>query len=316
MVRRWRVLGLMLLLVAACGDDGGGSTGSSTTRGTSTTTARPEGIEEVISLEGEVFGIEAFGDLLWVESGAAGVAGLSLVDASRSEVVDTIEACCPTVIGEDLWIGVGDDLVRADARTGDEVERVTGAGTQVCVADGTLWVLEGTEEAGEVVRRSLPGFEVQARVPLPAGEAKAIGCFAGAVWVPVDGANVLVKVDPSSNEVTATVPAGLRPHSLAFEAGDVWVIDHGQQQVQRVDAASGTVEATIQGVGDNVGIVAADGFVWATTKDGIAKIDPDTNEVVDEIELGFGSYYDLAVADGSLWVTTEDRGELLRVAMP
>ena len=75
----------------------------------------------------------------------------------------------------------------------------------------------------------------------------------------------------------------------------MWVWNH-EQQVLRVDPASNTVAATIEGISETlgVGVAVGGGWVWAVVPTGIGRIDPAKNEIVDTIPIGEGGYIDLA----------------------
>jgi hypothetical protein len=87
----------------------------------------------------------------------------------------------------------------------------------------------------------------------------------GAIWVAGQGA--LLRVDPRTNRVVATIPTPLTGESasIAFGGGAVWVTS-GQANgvVYRVDPAANRVTAAIGVSGGAFGIVVAAGTVWVT----------------------------------------------------
>jgi virginiamycin B lyase len=114
----------------------------------------------------------------------------------------------------------------------------------------------------------------------------------GATWVASQDA--LLRIDPQSNQVVATIPTPVSGESasIAFGEGAVWVTS-GQANgvVYRVDPATNRVTATIGVPGGAFGIVAAAGTVWVTQylpeqDPGIvARIDAHSNRLLAPVEV-------------------------------
>jgi hypothetical protein len=114
----------------------------------------------------------------------------------------------------------------------------------------------------------------------------------GATWVASQGA--LLRIDPQTNRVVATIPVSVSGESasIAFGEGAVWVTS-GQANgvVYRIDPAANRVTATIGVPGGAFGIVVAAGTVWVTqylpeADPGIvARIDASTNRLLPPIEV-------------------------------
>jgi hypothetical protein len=114
----------------------------------------------------------------------------------------------------------------------------------------------------------------------------------GATWVASQGA--LLRIDPQTNRVMATIPTPLTGQyaSIAFGEGSVWVTS-GQADgvVYRVDPAANRVTAAIGVPGGAFGIVVAAGTVWVTqylpeADPGIvARIDARSNRLRSPVEV-------------------------------
>lgn len=149
----------------------------------------------------------------------------------------------------------------------------------------------------------------------------------GSMWVAVDEAGTVDRIDPATNEVVANVKVGDHPCAgMAAGFGSIWVPSCSKQALYRISAASEKVEAvvklpvfqTFSGTGPFGGLAAGAGAVWMVTegKDGafdtLARIDPPSNRVTDEIPLGhLGG--GVAVGGGAVWVSAPEDGVLLRV---
>jgi YVTN family beta-propeller protein len=134
-----------------------------------------------------------------------------------------------------------------------------------------------------------------------------------AVWVLTPSDSSLVRIDPATNDVVATIPVGRAPSGLAVGAGAVWVSRHSDGTVVRIDPATNQVVATIA-VGRAPGAVTvAGGVVWvALPQGGLGRIDPASNRstVVSVSRCCAG---ELAAGGGALWVANRGDGTLVRV---
>jgi YVTN family beta-propeller protein len=108
---------------------------------------------------------------------------------------------------------------------------------------------------------------------------------AGAVWQTDYDHNVLLRVDPATDKVVASIPVGLQPEGVAVTAGAVWVADEHSEAVTRVDPATNTVVATIPigpagPAGPQIMTAGPNGvFVDVPNMSSVVRIDPATNTV-------------------------------------
>jgi virginiamycin B lyase len=149
----------------------------------------------------------------------------------------------------------------------------------------------------------------------------------GSIWVAVDEAGAVDRIDPTTNEVVASIKVGNHPcDGMAAGFGSIWVPSCSKQAVYRISPARDKVEAVIKlpvfesfsGTGPFGGLGAGAGAVWMVTEgkagafDILARIDPGSNEVTDEIQLGhLGG--GVAVGGGSVWVSAPEDGVLVQV---
>ncbi len=68
----------------------------------------------------------------------------------------------------------------------------------------------------------------------------------GFVWVASYGQDQLLKIDPASNKLVSTISIGPKPRFITAGAGSIWTLNQGDGTVSRVDAKTGMVAATIQ----------------------------------------------------------------------
>ena len=217
---------------------------------------------------------------VWVANGSAGT--VSRIDPNTNSVVKTI-ALQPGVFG---------------LRTGN----------------GAVWV---TNSAENTLSRIDPATYGVLTIPVgtfPIG----LAVTPGAIWVanhhgpPATGS--IMRIDPTTNTVVATIPLGVLPFDgpkfVAAGAGSVWVGVPNLGAVVRISAATDQIEQTIPVGGVCTGIAADDTSVWVAgwygpgCATGVTHIDASANAVVGaKIDAG-GCVADVAIGFGSVWYTT------------
>jgi virginiamycin B lyase len=136
---------------------------------------------------------------------------------------------------------------------------------------------------------------------------------------------VVVRID-SGNHVAGKITIGPGLQDIAYGLGSVWVVSGADKSIVRIDPRTNRLEATIpiaRGTSGPFGAAAGEGAVWVTSTDGltvgagtpsgagyVSRIDPATNRVTDSIRLSrFPA--DVAVGFGSVWVPAPRR--MLRI---
>jgi len=167
-----------------------------------------------------------------------------------------------------------------------------------------------------------PGGHIAAAIPDPASPVGVEAGF-GSVWVANGPAGTIIRIDPASNQVVATIHAGRPVCCLAFGDGAVWAASLATDAVVRIDpAANSVVDAFPSGGLAPEGIAFADGFVWVANHHGnptgsVAKIDPATDTVIDVIPVGAASFTGgpsaLAAVPGSVWAGVPNQSALVRI---
>ena len=125
----------------------------------------------------------------------------------------------------------------------------------------------------------------------------------------------LQRVDANAKVVIATIPVGTKPLFLAAGEGGVWVINQGEGTVSRVDPSTNQVAATIEvGVDGSGGDIAVGyGKVWVrASKVLLSVIDAETNQVVQRYGPTAGSG-GVRVGHGGAWITAHDTKQVWRL---
>ncbi len=115
---------------------------------------------------------------------------------------------------------------------------------------------------------------------------------------------VIRKIDPDSGEVVATIPApgNGQDSGLAWAEGSLWVGQHRGRKIHQVDPATGAVLRTIESDRFVTGVTWVDGELWHGTWDDsasdIRRIDPETGEVLECLDMPAGTGVSGLESDG------------------
>jgi glutamine cyclotransferase len=102
------------------------------------------------------------------------------------------------------------------------------------------------------------------------------------------------KIDPRTGQVLATIPSpGHGADSgLAWAEGSLWVGQYRDRKIHQVDPDSGAILRTIDSNRFVTGVTWVDGELWHATWEGdeseLRRIDPQTGEVLESLEMPKG----------------------------
>jgi streptogramin lyase len=140
----------------------------------------------------------------------------------------------------------------------------------------------------------------------------------GAVWVSVPKLKAVIRIDPATNAVTATVRLGRRPCGfLAADARNVWAAggyaDDCANVVARIDPRTNKPAGAVKGLLGPIGLALGAGSLWVADLGfkQIDRVNPRTRRIVGRLRVG-GIPISLAVGFGSVWVR-DDAGRVLRI---
>jgi YVTN family beta-propeller protein len=172
-----------------------------------------------------------------------------------------------------------------------------------------LWLLSS---AGRVLQIDQATNHVVADIEVPASEFGYIAVGAGSVWVTNFDHDTLIRIDPATNKVVATIAVGTNPESLLVTADTVWTANHRGGSISKVDVATNTVVATFDfashGSSGPKGIVMAAGDLWTTVPNmlSVFRLSPTTGSVVARLTLVHDDL-DYPMSDGHfVFVPTSD----------
>ncbi|HKB28386.1 MAG TPA: hypothetical protein VKC59_05140 [Candidatus Limnocylindrales bacterium] len=185
--------------------------------------------------------------------------------------------------------------------------------------DGTsVWVLGGS---GVVSRIDSASGVLTATTTLspPTDEYQAIAAAGGGVWVSDWTTGRVVRLDPSSLTVVATVAVGQAPKGIVVDSTGVWVALTRGGAVVRIDPSTNVIATSIP-----VGLAGPEGPNWLASRAGALWVGVPNSQSVYEIDEARGSVTatipvpspavpcgGLAVGVSAVWVTSCDNTQAL-----
>jgi len=113
------------------------------------------------------------------------------------------------------------------------------------------------------------------------------------------------KIDPNTGRVLSTIPApgGGGDSGLAWAEGSLWVGQHRGRKIHQIDPETGAILRTIESNRVVTGVTWIDGELWHGTWEGdesdVRRIDAQTGEVLERLEMPSGMGVSGLESDGS-----------------
>ena len=288
----------------------------------------------VLPVGSHVAGLAVGADAVWIAGGRAGT--VARLDPSTNQLLATIQVAEPWPACDRCWATVaarGDAVWAAMDRAGPVVARIDPASNRVSETidvgvlpsaltvddNGALWLTATLEDAVVHVDPRVAGAVARTPVHLPRG----IVAGQDAVWVTAwkPGANgQLVRIDPRTGVVLATISVGHEPGALAVADVDVWVANEADHTLSRIDTHTNTVAATIPVVHLPVGMAIGADAVWVASRGSallspptLSRIDPSSNTVVETTPLEGTAPIGMAAGAGRLWVASRNPDAVVQI---
>jgi glutamine cyclotransferase len=112
------------------------------------------------------------------------------------------------------------------------------------------------------------------------------------------------KIDPKTGEVLSSIPApgGGSDSGLTWAEGTLWVGQHRGRKIHQIDPQTGVILRTIESNRFVTGVTWVDGELWHATWEGdeseLRHIDPQTGEVLEQLEMPAGTGISGLESDG------------------
>jgi DNA-binding beta-propeller fold protein YncE len=271
---------------------------------------------------------------LWIANGPSRT--VTRVDPATGAVQAVIPVVRPASVlaagAGSMWLTSfpGNTLTRIDPATNTVTGSISlgpsGDGPiGVTVAAGYVWVANHdgapTTSVAKVDPESLSILDV-----IPVGTGTEAGPTkivygAGSLWVDVPSIPGVVRIDPATDAVTATIASKGSCADMAADDAAVWVANDGGQGcnpgypgIARIDPATNAVAALVNGGGQTSALALDGTTLWyATTHTSfLGRVDTTTDAITALLKLP-GPAFALAVAGGDVWATDAQDGLLFRI---
>jgi len=266
--------------------------------------------QSILLLKRDVGFLAATADSVW----AATSVGLIRIDPRTLEIqdVDSVPRFGLAATTNAVWVSDfdGGTVSRFDparSRQAASVE-LPGNPNAIAVFGDSIWVAQ--HRGGSVTRLKGPSAKLVAVVevgPVGSSGPHAVAADKTAVWVGITNIQSVVRIDPSTNHVVATIPTKTSPcGGIALQPDAVWVSScFDDRMAVRIDPRSNTVVTEIDIGGHNGGPVLVDGYPWFPVGNLLVRIDPATNRIDRIVQFWKTPDFDAygsTVAFDSVWV--------------
>jgi streptogramin lyase len=218
--------------------------------------------------------------------------------------------------GDTVWVENhrSDFLSRIDPAQNLEVERLTEVNVhcEVTVGAGFVWTTQASASSANKVDPAT-GAVVE-----PISQASACGVAADDddVWISSPGLGTVVRYDPQTLEVRASIDVAPMVFMIAIGSDAVWVAGEADGgTVYRIDPATNSVVASISTPNPfATGIAVGHGAVWVPGRENkvVYRIDPATNEVVATIQMP-SAVGGLGVGSDAIWTSGFGDGNVYKL---
>jgi len=188
--------------------------------------------------------------------------------------------------------------------------------------DGPGWIAIADSVMVESKQKdSLFRIDPKANKPLdPVGDLKkpcsgAITAF-GTLWIPNCETQTVVRADPKTFKVSATLAIGTADVNmgLAATADSVWMLTDSRTTLSRIDPVVNKVVGEMRMPAGCNQLLFAENSLWLTCPldNEVYRINPETNLIEKHIEVSAGPR-SMASGDNSIWVLCDKQGKVDRI---
>jgi streptogramin lyase len=218
----------------------------------------------------------------------------------------------------------GPNLTRIDRSTGRATTVFSGHEfAYIWTAAGSVWAAEGVDR---FLVRYNPSTRRAVPIPTGDGPSALVE-DGGRIWIVNHRDGVLQRIDPATNTATALgrLP-GDAPERMAYAEGSLWVTGRGTDLL-RVDPNTGAVQATIEIGAGGIDVRAAAHSIWVAAPtaeedergnpflDRLLRIDPSTNAIMETIRpTGRIVVHGTESTGDALWLADTAAGRLYRIS--
>jgi DNA-binding beta-propeller fold protein YncE len=134
------------------------------------------------------------------------------------------------------------------------------------------------------------------------------------VWIGRNDRLAVLRLDPASGRIVATIPLGFHVFNLAADGASVWVVSFEDNMVARIDPATNAVSVRQSLSHSPSSALINQGSVWISRSGNatVVRLDAITGGLQAEIPVGQRPL-PLAAGSGSIWVRGEQDSTVSRI---
>ena len=271
---------------------------------------------------------------VWVADGPART--VTRIDPATNAVLAVVPVSRPASVlavgAGSIWLTSfpGDTVTRIDPVTNTVTGSVSLAPSGlgpigITVFGGYVWVANHDGDPTSSVTKVDPvTLNIVDVIPVSsqsfAGATKIVSAL-GSLWTNVPSMNAVVRIDPTTDAVTATIPSRGACADMAGNDQGVWVANDGGSGCQggypgisRIDPNGNAVTAMLNAGGQTDALALDGGTLWygTTHSNFLGRINTANNAIVGQLKLP-GPVFGLAVGYGSIWATDPADGLLFKM---
>jgi glutamine cyclotransferase len=251
-----------------------------------------------VSLGGETNGVTVCAGSVWVAAHTQAGDGVAQIDPVAGKVLGVIEGATNSACFEDsLWVADGTAIQHVDPATRAAIAKVPLEAFYVGAAAGSIWA----PSHHDVARIDPKTAAIVATIHVSDdADVTEVEGDNHAIWATVKERNTIDRIDPATNKVVAAIEGGGFAHGILVQPDAIWISKAHQTTITRIDPATNAT-VTIKGVGAGVGLAEGGGYVWASTRTELFRINPATNQATMVVRIG-GWPYGIGFLNDVLWV--------------
>lgn len=247
---------------------------------------------------------------------------VAVIDPQRSQVVGHVlvgRRPVALAIGHgSVWVANADDgTVTRIHHDRHEVIRTIGIGApaiDLAVARNAVWVANGSDGTISRIDPSADAvvetIDLRGSSELAWNPTYAVDADDDSVWIAA-GPHHVLRIDPTTNEVSAIIDVGRVPVGVALGEEALWVVTTAERAV-RIEPHTNTATIEVP-IGYPVALTAGKHAVWASDERGqVWRIDPVTATVSQTTSVGRG-LVGLCATDGVVFAANNADGTIVQI---
>jgi hypothetical protein len=180
-------------------------------------------------------GVTPVGSAVWIHCPDQ----MRRLDPATGEVTGVLPALAFAADDREVWIATERtvDVLDPSTLVGLSSHPVAGA-TAITLDARAAWIALRADH--QIIRIDRTSLATAATISLP-GEPGAVTTGGGFIWVTIPGADRVVRIDPATNEISASITV-VSPSAMAFVGGRVWVLDASASALTQIDPVTSVTQ--------------------------------------------------------------------------